>query len=91
VIRMTEAAFSQGARGPAWDYALFAHPWGFRLEEITIPVLLWHGEADAICPVSMGREVAVRIPHCAATFLPGEGHFSLVVEHFEEILETLVH
>jgi len=86
VIRMTDAAFSRGARGPAWDYALLAHPWGFQLEEITIPVLLWHGEADFICPVSLGRQVAAGIPHCAAVFMPGEGHFSLIVNHFEEIL-----
>lgn len=90
IIRMTAAAFSRGARGPAWDYAVLAHPWGFRLEEISIPVCLWHGEDDRICPVGMGRKVAARIPGCKAAFFPGEGHFSVVVDHFEEILKSML-
>jgi pimeloyl-ACP methyl ester carboxylesterase len=89
VVRMTGGAFQQGARGAAWDYTLFSRPWGFALGDIRLPVYLWHGEDDRICPVEMGRYVAQGIPGCQAAFFPGEGHFSLVMDHFAEILEVV--
>jgi pimeloyl-ACP methyl ester carboxylesterase len=89
VVRMTAGAFQQGARGAAWDYTLFSRPWGFALGDIHLPVYLWHGEDDWICPVEMGRYMAQGIPGCQATFYPGEGHISLVVNHFAEILEVV--
>ena len=89
VIRMTGGAFQQGARGAAWDFTLFSRPWGFALRDIHLPAYLWHGEDDWICPVEMGRYVAQSIPGCQATLYPGEGHISLVVSHFAEILEVV--
>jgi pimeloyl-ACP methyl ester carboxylesterase len=86
VVRMTGGAFQQGARGAAWDYTLLSRPWGFALGDIRLPVSLWHGEDDWICPVEMGRYVAQGIPGCNATYYPGEGHISLVVNHFADIL-----
>ena len=47
-------------------------------------------EADPTVPVSMGRYLAARLPHCHARFFPDEGHFSLPVNHAAEILRTLV-
>ncbi len=79
----------QGTRGGAWEAVMFARPWGFRLEEITMKVHLWQGEVDVNVPVSMGRYQANAIPNCQATFYPGEGHFALV-DRMEEILGALV-
>ena len=89
VIRMTAGAFQQGARGAAWDYTLFSRPWGFSLGDIRLPVFLWHGEDDWVCPVAMGRYVAENILGCTARFVPGEGHISLIVNHFAEILSVV--
>jgi len=89
VVRMTGGAFQKGARGAAWDFTLFSRPWGFNLGDIRLPVFLWHGEDDWICPVEMGRYMAQGIPGCQATYYPGEGHFSLVVDHFFEILAVM--
>lgn len=71
-------AFERGGRSCAWDYVVTVRPWGFRLEAIRVPVLLWHGELDQICSIAMGRKVASAIPHCQAAFLEREGHFSLI-------------
>lgn len=81
-------AFRAGPRGAAWDAVLYGRPWGFRLQDIAVPVYLWHGEADTEVPVSMGRYQANAIPNCQATFFLGEGHF-LVVDRIEEILGAL--
>ncbi|MFC1904367.1 alpha/beta fold hydrolase [Chloroflexota bacterium] len=83
-------AFRSGTRGVALDYALNMKPWGFSLEDIQIKVYLWHGEDDTVVPPAMGRYLAQAIPNCQARFIPGEGHFSLLPNYVDEILNTLV-
>lgn len=82
-------AFRQGSQGAAWDVVLLGRPWGFRLEEITTTVYLWHGEADVLVPPGMGRHQAERIPNCHARFFTGEGHL-LLIDHMPEIIDELV-
>lgn len=89
LIASVHAAVRQGGRGPLRDLVLYSRPWGFALEEIAMPVHLWHGEADATVPAAMGHDQADRLADCRARFLPGEGHFSLIVNHLDEILATL--
>ena len=81
-------AFRGGSRGPAWEMGLYARPWGFRLDEIPVPVHLWHGEQDVNAPISMGRYLATSIPDCRATFYPGEAHLHFV-DRLAEILAAL--
>jgi pimeloyl-ACP methyl ester carboxylesterase len=78
----------QGVRGMAWDTHLYGRPWDFRLEEIRFPVRLLHGEADLNVPSAVARKVAAAIPGCQATFYPGEGHISLLGNHFDEIIQA---
>lgn len=82
-------AFRHGGRGAALELELLGRPWGFDLEQIAVPVLLWHGREDRTVPVGHGEYVAARLPHCRAAFMAGEGHFSLPVLHAETILKTL--
>ena len=78
-----------GIHGIAWDTHLCARPWDFRLEEICFPMRLLHGEADRNVPVAVARKVAAAIPGCQATFYPGEGHFSTVMNHLDEVFHAL--
>jgi len=82
-------AFRQGMRAHAWETRLVVRPWGFRLDEITIPVSLWHGTADCEVSISMGRYIASQIPACRAQFCEGEGHL-LLFPHWEEVLDRLM-
>lgn len=79
---------STSAMAAAQDFHLFASDWGFRLEDITVPVDVWHGDADRNVPFSHGRLQADRIPGARMHECPGEGHL-LVVDHLEEILRTV--
>ena len=81
-------ALRQGPRAALDDLRLLSQPWGFRLEDIAVPVELWHGEADAQVPVGVGRRVAQRLPDCRARFIPEAGHLWLF-EHCAEVLGTL--
>ena len=75
----------QGVRGFAWEGVILAHPWGFRLEEIDIPVNIWHGDADVSMPLSMAKQIANTISNCNLKVIQKEGHF-LFFKFWEEIL-----
>jgi len=83
-------AFRGGSRGAACELLLYTRPWGFLLEDIATRVNLWHGEQDVSVPPPMGQYQARTIPNCRAIFYPGEGHFSLVINHMEEVLSGLL-
>lgn len=80
--------YRQGGRGLYDEALVMARPWGFPLEGISVPVCLWHGEADITVPVGMGRHIARTIPGCRATFYPGEAHH-LLYDRWREILAEL--
>ena len=60
-------------RAPAHDMALFARHWGFRLDEIETPVIVWQGLADTIVPQSHGHHQAARLPRGELRVRPGRG------------------
>lgn len=73
---------------PFADAVVFAHDWGFRLEEVTVPVHWWHGDADHIIPFSHGEHVVARLPEATMYPMPGESHLG-GLGRAEEILTTL--
>ena len=83
-------AFRGGSRGAACELLLYTRPWGFLLQDIATRVNLWHGEQDVSVPPTMGQYQARTIPNCRAIFYPSEGHFSLVINHMEEVLSGLL-
>ncbi len=72
-------------RATAHDLALFARHWGFALDEVTVPVVVWHGLADVIVPPSHGHHQAARLPRGELRVRPGEGHFA----GFAEVSDVL--
>jgi pimeloyl-ACP methyl ester carboxylesterase len=52
-------------------------------------VHLWHGEADINVPIAMARFVADQIPNCQVRTFAGEGHFSMLLKHEDEVLQIL--
>jgi pimeloyl-ACP methyl ester carboxylesterase len=74
---------------PFADIIVFARDWGFRLEQVKIPVRWWHGDADHIVPFEHGRHVVERLPDAELYHLPGESHLA-GLGRAEEILHTMV-
>jgi pimeloyl-ACP methyl ester carboxylesterase len=83
-------ALRPGIAGVHHEAGLYARPWGFRLQDITAEVHLWHGEQDDNVPVSVGRYVAGAIPKCRAKFIENEGHLTLISKYVREYLSILV-
>lgn len=84
---MIIGAFEQGTRAAAYEWAHISRQWGFSLQEIKMPVHIWHGEADSMVPVKHAHTLAEAIPDSRARFFPNEGHVAIVT-HFEELLVT---
>ncbi len=68
---------AQGGFGVIDDYAAVAQYWGFDLKQITLPVQIYHGALDAICPLSAADFLAKNINGATLCVIPGEGHFLL--------------
>lgn len=74
---------------PFADVIAFARDWGFRLDEVKVPVRWWHGDHDHIVPFSHGEHVVSRLPDAKLLHLPGESHLA-GLGRGEEILSTLM-
>ena len=85
---MTES-FRPGAAGSAWEGRLLTRPWGFELEDVTVPVLMWQGDADVNCPLSTATHLSSAIPNASLTVLPDKGHF-FILEQWGAIIRELV-
>lgn len=59
---------------PFADVVVFARDWGFRLDEVKVPVRWWHGDHDHIIPFAHGEHVVARLPDAELIPMPGESH-----------------
>jgi pimeloyl-ACP methyl ester carboxylesterase len=60
-VESIREAVSRSVDGWAADSLAFTRPWGFDLQWISAPTLLWHGAWDVFSPVSHTRWLADRI------------------------------
>lgn len=80
---------SRGLDGWIDDDLAFVRPWGFELERIRVPVVVWQGELDRMVPVAHGRWLVGKIPGAQQRILHGQGHISLV-NFRQEVLDQLL-
>jgi len=85
----SRAAWEKTAAGVIHDSELYAHPWGFDLREIKVPVHLWHGTRDNSFSWKLIENLSKKIPGCTTSFVENEGHYSLPILHVRRILEEL--
>jgi pimeloyl-ACP methyl ester carboxylesterase len=72
------------------DYSSYLSPWGFRVEDIGVPVVLFQGTLDENVPLGHGRWLAHKIPNAHLVEKIGEGHISIALRYRQEILDTAV-
>jgi pimeloyl-ACP methyl ester carboxylesterase len=83
-------AWRGSAAGVMTDAEVYAQPWGFRLEDVRVPVQLWHGVKDRAFAVRLAEEIATRLPNARLRLVDDAGHYSLPIRHMHEILRDLV-
>ena len=83
-------ALRTGVEGWLEDDLAFTRPWGFGLEEISVPVMIWQGSADLMVPFSHGQWLASQLPGASAHLEEGEGHLSVALGALDRMLDELV-
>ncbi|MGO9292670.1 MAG: alpha/beta fold hydrolase, partial [Streptosporangiaceae bacterium] len=79
-----------GVAGWLDDDLAFARPWGFSLDEISVPVMIWQGSADLMVPFAHGQWLAAQLPAASAHLEEGEGHLSIALGALDRMLDELV-
>jgi pimeloyl-ACP methyl ester carboxylesterase len=90
IFESQRRAWRGSAEGVMIDAQVYAQPWGLAIEDVRVPVRLWHGIEDRAFAVRLAEEIANRFPNCKARFIQNEGHYSLPIRHMREILEDLI-
>jgi pimeloyl-ACP methyl ester carboxylesterase len=83
-------AVSHGIDGWFDDDIAFRAPWGFDVGAITVPVTVWQGDDDRMVPFAHGRWLAEHVAGARAELRPGEGHLSIALGGYGEILDDLL-
>jgi pimeloyl-ACP methyl ester carboxylesterase len=83
-------AVSTGIAGWRDDDLAFVNPWGFELSAITTPVAVWQGGEDRMVPMAHGAWLASHIAGAEQHLLPPEGHLSLALTRFGDVLDGLL-
>ncbi|HEY8640529.1 MAG TPA: alpha/beta hydrolase [Solirubrobacterales bacterium] len=64
--------------------------WGFDLAKIDVPVTIWQGEEDRMVPFVHGKWLAAHVSGAKARLLPDQGHLSLELGSYGDVLDDLV-
>jgi pimeloyl-ACP methyl ester carboxylesterase len=89
VVECAQTGLAPGIDGWYDDDLAFDKAWGFDVEAIETPVLLWHGTHDLFVPVSHGEWLAARIPGVDARISDDDGHLTLIERRIADVHEWL--
>jgi len=89
-VRQIERSLAGGIWGWFDDDLALVSDWGFALDQVNAPLHIWHGGEDQFVPVSHGAWLAGHLPGATAQLRPGDGHLSITLGSYGEILDALL-
>jgi len=88
------AGVAGGIAGWRDDDLAFVRDWGFPLSGggngAGVPITIWQGGQDRMVPHAHGAWLAGQLPGARAHLLPAEGHLTLIVTAFGQVLADLL-
>jgi len=82
------ASVRNGESEIALEVALTASAWGIKLDDIAMPVHIWHGEKDPLVSPCGAKKLAKLLPEANITSIPSAGHY-LLYSHWQELLHVI--
>ena len=80
----------QGVKGAALDIRMNVREWDFDLDEIHLPILLFHGRLDKNMPLAHVQQTANQLHDARLVTYPDDGHISTFANHSNEIVKALI-
>jgi pimeloyl-ACP methyl ester carboxylesterase len=69
----TRATYTGGVDGCVDDMLAFTRPWGFSVADVEVPVSVWYGPDDVLCPRAHADWLLAHVPRAEPHELSG-GH-----------------
>jgi pimeloyl-ACP methyl ester carboxylesterase len=86
-------SIQEAVRNGIWgwfdDDMAFIHDWGFDLGSIEVPVAIWQGDDDRFVPFSHGVWLAANVSGAKPYLKADEGHLSLALGAYGQVLDQL--
>lgn len=89
-MRQLGRSLASGIWGWFDDDVALASAWGFELDRVAAPLFIWHGTEDHFIPFSHGEWLGEHIPGAQVQLRPGDGHLSLTLSSYGDILDALL-
>jgi pimeloyl-ACP methyl ester carboxylesterase len=86
----TRAGLEHGVYGWFDDDLAAIRDWGFELADVSAPVTIWQGAEDRMVPFKHGEWLAAHVPGAEARLLRDQGHLSLVIDRYGQLLDDLL-
>ena len=83
----SKEAYRQGVNEVIYESKLLTKDWGFKLEEITTPIKIWHGEKDTLSPVSEVKAMEALLSNVESHYIEDGGHF---LTESDEVWESIL-
>ncbi|MGM0806146.1 MAG: alpha/beta fold hydrolase [Bacillota bacterium] len=83
----SKEAYRQGVDGVIDEGKLLTRDWGFKVEDLERPVIVWHGEKDTFSPIIEVKNMANKIPYVKTNYLEEAGHF---LTESEEVWKSIL-
>jgi pimeloyl-ACP methyl ester carboxylesterase len=90
LMQMTREAMAQGTKGAVWDMRLYVNDWDFHLDEIRMPLKLFHGAQDRNAPMASVRRAMTMLPNAQLVTYENDAHLSTLCNHFADFVPALV-
>ena len=92
LIDLVKEGLKNSTDGWVDDDLAFVRPWGFELDEIKVPVILYQGSEDKMVPFAHGQWLAKHLPqeYSKIHLVEGEGHISIFIDYLEAMIDELL-
>jgi pimeloyl-ACP methyl ester carboxylesterase len=84
LLESTKEGLRRSHEGWKEDDLAFVSDWGFRPEDISVPLLLWQGSEDKMVPFAHGLWLSKHIPKVEARLSHEDGHLTLLQRRVPE-------
>lgn len=80
-------ALRRGPKAVIADADIYLSEWGFEVSAVNYLIHFWHGKEDRNIAWQYSEQLSSLMPHTTTRWLDHEGHYSLPINHLEDIIK----